>query len=106
MAKEATVEIWIGLAHVAAGARTSFLSEYEGAYVNALALSRNREEFLSQVTSALEEDLEVVLAGVDDIEPLRVRSLRGEVDLEIRKVVDTLTPDHPVDFDDFQFYVD
>jgi hypothetical protein len=105
-AKEHGTEVWIGLAHVVPTFATSFLSDYDGAYVNALALSNSRDEFLARVTSAFEDDLKVNVDGVEDIEPLAVRRFRGEIDPKIDEIAGSLTRDHPVDFDDFQFYLD
>lgn len=98
-------EIWIGLAHIRPTEHESFLTPYAGAFVNALVLCSDRAEYIDRLTKALDHDLHVSVESIEDIEPLRTRRLRGELDPQIRELSQHLAGDHPVDFDDFQFYV-
>jgi len=94
---------WIGLAHVKPTDSNELLEGALGAFVAVVALSMTQEDFVSQVTSALQAS-EFIVLEIEDIEPWLSRSRRYPVDEHIQSLVRGLAPDNPIEFSTFQAY--
>ncbi len=98
-------DIWFGLAHVVPqNNKYEILDGAKGAYVNVLALASSKDEYVKIITKTL-EDYEFMVSSVEDINLLSYLQQSGrEFDSEILQLVDRLSDNYPVQFDEFQSY--
>jgi peptidase E len=97
------MQAWIGLAHVKPTRSNDLLEGAIGAFVPVVALSVTQEDFVSQVTSAL-QSWGFTVVELEDIEPWRSRIRRFPVDEHVQGLVRRLGPDNPIEFSVFQSY--
>jgi len=98
-------DIWFGLVHVEPqNNKYEILDGAKGAYVNVLALASSKDEYVKIITKAL-EDYEFIVHSVEDVNLLSYLQQNGrEFDSEILQLVDHLSENYPVQFDEFQSY--
>jgi len=96
-------QVWIGLAHVRPQSSNDLLEGALGAFVPAVALAANVEDFTGMATTALRA-LGFDVIEVDDIEQWTVRTTKFQVSEDMRTLVQSLTPEQPIALGTFDSY--
>jgi len=98
-------DIWFGLAQVEPqNNKYEILDGAKGAYVNVLALASSKDEYVKIITKTL-KDYEFIVISVEEVDLISYLQQSGrEFDSEILQLVDCLSDDYPVQFDEFQSY--
>ncbi|HEV8198835.1 MAG TPA: hypothetical protein VGS03_02325 [Candidatus Polarisedimenticolia bacterium] len=87
MTNRALKEVWIGLIEVVPLPGVDTLGTVSGAFVNFLALAADESEYREQVQAATSEAGFQAMT-VEDVEPLRLRLSRANVDAELMSLAE------------------
>ena len=96
---------WIGLVEVEAEPGQDVLDGAKGAYVNVVALADDESGFRSLVRSTMNE-YSLKVREISDIGPTEERICRNDRVLERYALVERLSIQFPIQFDEFQAYGD
>ena len=96
---------WIGLVEVEAEPGHDVLDGAKGAYVNVVALADDESGFRNLVRSTMNE-YNLKVRGISDLGPTEVRISRGDLVPELHALVERLSSQSPIQFDEFQAYGD
>ena len=96
---------WIGLVEVEAEPDHDVLDGAKGAYVNVVALSDDESGFRNLVRSTMNE-YNLKVREISDLGPTEERISRGDLVPELHALVERLSSQSPIQFDEFQAYGD
>ncbi len=97
------MEVWIGLAHVKPREGNDLLDYAFGAFVSAVGLAENENDFASAVVNLLDKQ-EFDVVEIEDIETLRKRQLHYSIDSKISELAANLSPERPIELGTFHAY--
>jgi hypothetical protein len=97
------MEVWIGLVGVGPLPGSKTLGEAKGAYVNALAVALNSQQYEETVKAALDE-LALFAFEFEDVEQFSERASRMELDEKLHDLAEGALRSGRVCFDDFHTY--
>ena len=96
---------WIGLVEVEAEPGHDVLDGAKGAYVNVVALSDDESGFRNLVRSTMNK-YNLKVREISDLGPTEERISRGDLVPELHALVERLSSQSPIQFDEFQAYGD
>jgi hypothetical protein len=97
------MDVWIGLVEVIPLSESTVLGNGKGAFVNALALTSDPENYQEQVRSAL-QNLDLAPADFQDVEPFSERAASWELEEGLHELAQEVRLSGGVSFDDFHVY--
>ena len=98
------MEVWVGLVHVKPRRGNDVLEDAIGAFVPAVGLAENGNDFASAVFSLLDK-YEFDVAEMKEVETLQQRELRACLDSKISELVGNLSSENPVELGSFHTYM-
>jgi len=99
-----STEVWIGRFDVKPRLGNDALGAAKGAIVNVVALATSDDGFLQMVKSAMNE-YEFDTLHYDDVTPLVEWRRNNTLDEGLEDLVNSLTSEFPIQFDEFQSYL-
>ena len=96
---------WIGLIEVEAEPGHDVLDGAKGAYVNVVALADDESGFRNLVRSTMNE-YNLKAREISDLGPTEERISRGDLVPDLHALVERLSIQSPIQFDEFQAYGD
>ena len=95
-------EPWIGFVHVVPSG-PSPLGDNRGAFVNALALAADENDYRERVCAAL-SDLTLLAIEIRDVATVADYATEDRISDEMQSLADSLSDDEAVQFDTFHAY--
>ena len=95
--------IWIGLLEVSTRSRKGVLGNSLGAFVNILALAKNRDEFIEKVKKSIDE-LELDFVEITEIELFSERKKNFNLGNELISLAEEVVKYNELKFGDFHTY--
>jgi hypothetical protein len=100
-----STEVWIGRIDVKPRPGNEALGSAKGAIVNVVALASDDGSYIEAVKTAMEE-YEFDVVRCEDIAQLNDWRKENKVHRELERLADGLTLEFPIQFDEFQSYLD
>ncbi|MBP1645602.1 MAG: hypothetical protein H6Q16_1177 [Bacteroidetes bacterium] len=95
--------VWIGLLEVSTRSRKGVLGNSLGAFVNVLALAKNRDEFIEKVKISIDE-LELDFVEIAEIELFSERNKNFNLGNELISLAEEVVQYDELRFGDFHTY--
>jgi hypothetical protein len=97
------MQVWIGLVGIGSLPGSTTLGDAKGAYVNAVALAADPQEYQKAVSSAL-ADLGLFAFEFEDVERFSERAAHRQLDEQLHELADEASRTNKVCFADFHTY--